>query len=109
MVSIWPKAIAVATNASASVPRIPFHATRKPLIAEVIRKPRPDTMPTSPLALSRSSGGINAVTSVGSAIILRLPAITPSIAMPVKTHKGALSTCDRAAGGAISTTPRATA
>ncbi len=82
--SMWTKARcrntrAVATNARSRVAYMPPQATRKPLITEVVRKPMPLTMPTRPLALSRSPSGIRMVTSVGRAMLRILPAMTPSI------------------------------
>ena len=82
---------AAAVNASAktSVETMPPQATRKPLITEVVRKPTPETMPTSPLALSRRSSGIISVTRVGSAIPRMLPAMTPSMTSDTRIHTGA--------------------
>ena len=85
------KARSVKARAKASVATIPPHATRKPLIAEVVTKPIPVAMPTSPFALSRRSSGTSRVTSVGSAMLRTLPAITPNMTARINSHKAMLS------------------
>ncbi|MCY1251632.1 hypothetical protein D9M72_654190 [compost metagenome] len=47
----------------------------------------PLTMPTRPLALSRSSSGIRIVTSVGRAMLRILPAMTPSMTRNTKAQR----------------------
>ena len=65
---------------------MPPAATRTPLITEVTRKDTPEVVPTSPFARSRRSSSISAVTSVGSAMVRTLPAITPNISSTMNTH-----------------------
>ena len=57
-----------------------------PLITEVTRNDTPVAVPTRPLARSRTFSGMSSVTQVGSAMVKRLPAITPSMTMTMKTH-----------------------
>ena len=49
-------------------------------------------MPTSPFALSRRSFGTSRVTSVGSAMLRTLPAMTPNMTDRMNNHKATLAT-----------------
>ena len=69
---------------------MPPAATRRPLITEVTRNDTPLALPTSPFALARPSSGISRVTSVGRAMVRRLPATTPTISRTTKTHSRTL-------------------
>jgi hypothetical protein len=78
---------------------MPPQATRKPEITDVVRKPMPVTIPTSPLALSRSFSGMRIVTSVGSAIDRILPAITPNITSRMNNQSCHAATLRMASSG----------
>ena len=69
---------------------MPLAPTSRPLITEVTRNETPDVVPTRPLARSRLSGSIIAVTTVGSAMVRRLPAIMPVISSTTKTQSRTL-------------------
>ncbi|GAA3157988.1 hypothetical protein GCM10020001_097540 [Nonomuraea salmonea] len=69
---------------------IPPIATSAPLNTDVTRKLTPVELPTSPLARSRPSSGTSRVTRVGSAIVLMLPTMTPTISSTTITHRTTL-------------------
>lgn len=77
IVKRWMIETAIVTIPSSSTRYIPANPTRKPLIAETIRKAMPVAVPVRPFALSRPSSGNRIVTMVGSAIPRMFPAITP--------------------------------
>ena len=82
---------AVTASARISTYSIPPRPTSSPLITEVIRKERPEAVPTRPLARSRRSAGMSSVTAVDIAIVRMLPAITPTISTSTKTHRSTLA------------------
>ena len=88
---------------------MPPHATRNPLITEVVRNEIPVVMPTRPLALSRSSSGIRTVTTVGSAIVRRLPASTPPMINTMSTQRYGCPSAVKTARSTDSNNTRASA
>ena len=80
---------------------MPPAATRRPLITEVTRNDTPVAVPTSPFALSRRSSGMSRVTSVGIAMVRRLPVTTPSISSTTNTHSRTLPGSRNVASGVV--------
>jgi hypothetical protein len=91
---------AVATTATSRAWNIPDSPTSRPLITEVTRNDAPFTVPTSPFARSRPSGGISRVTRVDSAIARRFPTITPPMSSSTSAHSVGLAGSVKVAGSA---------
>lgn len=94
------------TSAATSTVRIPSTATSSPDATEVTRKDTPVAVPTSPLARSRTGAGTSRVTSVGSAMVRRFPAITPSISATTSVHSSGLVGSRKASAGASRSSAR---
>jgi hypothetical protein len=72
-----------ATRSTDSMPDIPI---RRPLITDVTRNASPVTVPTIPLARSRSGSGTSSVTTVDIAMPRMLPTITPLMSSSTNPH-----------------------
>ena len=69
---------------------MPSSPTLRPLKTLVIMNEMPWTVPTRPLALSRSSSGTSRVTVVESAMLRRLSTTPPTRITPVNSQNHAL-------------------
>ncbi len=93
-------------RAATSTVRIPSTATSSPDATDVTRKLTPVAVPTSPFARSRTAAGTSRVTSVGSAIVRRFPAMTPSIRATTSVHSSGLVGSRNPSAGASSSRTR---
>ena len=78
---------------------MPSKATSRPDSTDVTRNETPVAVPTRPFARSRTAAGTSSVTSVGRAIVRRLPVITPSMSVTTKPHSSGLAGSRKVSAG----------